>query len=55
MVEHVIRKVHPNVSYREVTASRGKIARAEPIAALYEQNRSVILARSLSWNIKWLR
>jgi phage terminase large subunit-like protein len=39
MVEHVIRTVDPNVSYREVTASRGKIARAEPIAALYEQNR----------------
>ena len=39
MVEHVIRTVDPNVSYREVTASRGKIARAEPVAALYEQNR----------------
>jgi phage terminase large subunit-like protein len=39
MVEHVIRTVDRNVSYREVTASRGKIARAEPIAALYEQNR----------------
>src|SRR5713101_2237864 len=39
MVEHVIRTVDPNVSYREVTASRGKIARAEPVAALYEQGR----------------
>jgi phage terminase large subunit-like protein len=39
MVQHVIRTVDPNVSYRDVTASRGKIARAEPIAALYEQNR----------------
>jgi phage terminase large subunit-like protein len=39
MVEHVIRTVDPNVSFKEVTASRGKIARAEPIAALYEQNR----------------
>jgi phage terminase large subunit-like protein len=39
MVEHVIRTVDPNVSYREVTASRGKIARAEPCAALYEQNK----------------
>lgn len=39
MVQHVIRTVDPNVPYREVTASRGKIARAEPIAALYEQNR----------------
>jgi phage terminase large subunit-like protein len=39
MVEHVIRTVDPNVSYREVTASRGKVQRAEPAAALYEQSR----------------
>ncbi len=39
MVEHVLRTVDSNVSYREVTASRGKIARAEPVAALYEQNK----------------
>jgi predicted phage terminase large subunit-like protein len=39
MVEHVIRTVDNSVSYREVTASRGKIARAEPVAALYEQGR----------------
>lgn len=39
MVEHVIRTVDTSVSYREVTASRGKIARAEPVAALYEQGR----------------
>lgn len=39
MVEHVIRTVDPAVSYREVTASRGKVIRAEPIAALYEQGR----------------
>lgn len=39
MVEHVIRTVDPKVSYREVTASRGKVARAEPVAALYEQGR----------------
>jgi phage terminase large subunit-like protein len=39
MVEHVIRTVDPNVSYREVTASRGKIARAEPASALYEQSK----------------
>jgi phage terminase large subunit-like protein len=39
MVEHVIRTVDRNASYREVTASRGKIARAEPTAALYEQSR----------------
>lgn len=39
MVEHVIRTVDPLVPYREVTASRGKVARAEPVAALYEQGR----------------
>jgi len=39
MVEHVIRTVDGSASYREVTASRGKIARAEPVAALYEQGR----------------
>jgi len=39
MVEHVIRTVDRKVSYKEVTASRGKVARAEPVAALYEQGR----------------
>jgi predicted phage terminase large subunit-like protein len=39
MVEHVIRTVDASVSFKEVTAARGKIARAEPIAALYEQGK----------------
>jgi phage terminase large subunit-like protein len=39
MCEHVLRTVDRNVPYREVTASRGKVQRAEPVAALYEQNR----------------
>lgn len=39
MVEATIRAVDQNVSYRSVTASRGKAVRAEPIAALYEQGR----------------
>ena len=39
MVEHVIRTVDRRVSYKEVTASRGKVARSEPVAALYEQGR----------------
>lgn len=39
MVEHVIRTIDPNVSYKEVVASRGKVVRAEPVAALYEQGR----------------
>ncbi len=39
MVEHVIRTVDKSVSYKEVVASRGKVIRAEPVAALYEQGR----------------
>jgi len=39
VVEHVIRTVDASVSFKEVTAARGKIARAEPIAALYEQGK----------------
>ena len=39
MVQHVIRTSDPSVPYREVVATRGKVVRAEPIAALYEQGR----------------
>ena len=39
MVEHTIRTADPTVPYREVTASRGKWIRAEPVSALYEQDR----------------
>lgn len=39
MVKHVIKTVDAKVSYKEVTASRGKVARAEPVAALYEQGK----------------
>lgn len=39
MVESTVRHVDPNVSYKAVHASRGKVVRAEPISALYEQNR----------------
>lgn len=39
MVEAVIRQIDPLVSYRSVHASKGKVARAEPVAALYEQGR----------------
>ena len=39
LVSTVIRTVDPNVSYKAVHASRGKITRAEPIAALYEQGK----------------
>lgn len=39
MVEAVIRASSPDHPVKMVTASRGKVARAEPIAALYEQGR----------------
>jgi len=39
LVERLIRAVDDNVPYTAVTASRGKMVRAEPIAALYEQNK----------------
>jgi predicted phage terminase large subunit-like protein len=39
LVETTIRTVDQNVSFKAVHASRGKITRAEPIAALAEQHR----------------
>lgn len=39
LVQSVIRQVDPLVSYKAVRASKGKAARAEPVAALYEQGR----------------
>jgi phage terminase large subunit-like protein len=39
LVETVIRQVDPMAPYRAVRASRGKVARSEPAAALYEQGR----------------
>jgi phage terminase large subunit-like protein len=39
MVEQVLREVDRNLSFRSVHASIGKSARAEPVAALYEQGR----------------
>lgn len=39
LVESVVRQVDPLVPYRAVRAARGKAARAEPVAALYEQGR----------------
>lgn len=39
LVAEVIRQVDPLVPYKAVRAARGKAARAEPVAALYEQGR----------------
>lgn len=37
MVEHTIKTVDPHVAFKAITASRGKMLRAEPIAAKYAQ------------------
>jgi phage terminase large subunit-like protein len=39
LVENTIRMVDANVSFTAVHASRGKYVRAEPVAALFEQNK----------------
>jgi phage terminase large subunit-like protein len=43
MVQAVIKTADASVAYKEVTASRGKVARAEPVAALFEQGRCSIV------------
>ena len=40
MIELLLRQVDPAVSYKKLTATRGKLVRAEPVAALYEQGRA---------------
>ena len=39
LVETVLRTIEPNIPYTAVVASRGKITRAEPVAAMYEQGK----------------
>ena len=39
MIESTLRTVRRSIPYEKINASRGKTARAEPIAALYEQGR----------------
>lgn len=39
MVKHVIATARPGTPYTGVNASRGKVVRAEPISALYEQGK----------------
>jgi phage terminase large subunit-like protein len=39
MVEATLRMIDPAVPFSAVRAARGKVARAEPVAALYEQGR----------------
>jgi phage terminase large subunit-like protein len=39
LVEQVVRTIDPQVPFRAVHATRSKMLRAEPVAALYEQGR----------------
>lgn len=39
MVEFVVRTIDRSVAFKAVHASRGKLTRAEPVAALYEQGK----------------
>jgi len=39
LVERLLRSIDSDIPYRSVHATRGKLVRAEPIAALYEQRR----------------
>ncbi len=39
MVRHVIQTARPRTNFKKVTATRGKVVRAEPISALYEQGK----------------
>jgi phage terminase large subunit-like protein len=48
MVKQTIRSANPRVNYREVTASRGKVVRAEPIGALCETGK----VRIVGWQPK---
>lgn len=39
LIEMALRNVAPDLPFKAVRATRGKLLRAEPVAALYEQNR----------------
>lgn len=39
MVEYVIKSANPNISYKAIHASRGKMLRAEPVSALHESDK----------------
>jgi hypothetical protein len=45
MVRHVVQTAKPGVPYREVTATKGKHLRAEPVAALYEVDKVRLIGR----------
>ena len=39
LIESLLREFEPDISFRAVRATRGKIIRAEPVAALYEKGK----------------
>ena len=39
LVERLLRSIDTTVPYKKVSASKGKLVRAEPISALYEQEK----------------
>ena len=39
LVEKILRTIDNNIPYKSVTATRGKMLRAEPVSALYEQEK----------------
>jgi len=45
MVEFVLKTANPNISYKAVSASRGKVVRAEPISALHEVGKIKMIGR----------
>jgi phage terminase large subunit-like protein len=45
MVEFVVKTANPNISYKAVTASRGKVVRAEPVSALHETGKIKMVGR----------
>lgn len=40
LIETVLRSVDPNIPYKSVHATRDKLTRAEPVAAIYEQGKA---------------
>lgn len=41
LVQTLLRQIDPSLPFRAVRATRGKVTRAEPVAALYEQGRVI--------------
>lgn len=45
MVKFVVRAAKPNVPFQKLTASRGKVVRADPVSVLHEQGKVRIVGR----------